>query len=209
MWKWNSRARRYYDDESGQFMGRDGVLGYVQAIIDTSGPATDTLAKLVAEARLSPEDWRLLMRQEIKMEYIGEYILGRGGLPQMIPEDWGSLGGMLREQYEWLDGFYDQVARGELSEAQIAARSRMYVRSAREGHERANGRAWGDPPLPAYPGDGSTACKTNCACSWDIRSAEATEEGMSWTCHWTLGIADHCADCLTRSEEWNPLIVSV
>jgi len=211
MWKWNSRARRYYNDESGQFMPRATVLGYVQGIIDTAGPVPDTLANLVIEGRISPADWRFLMREEIKREYITQYLLGIGGRDQMTFADWGRIGGMLKEQYGYLDGFYQDILDGKLSEAQIAARARMYCASGREAYERANGEAWGGPPLPAYPGDGSTVCLTNCACSWDIRAAEAEEGRIRWTCYWRLGIVrtEHCTDCIDRALSWAPLIVEM
>ena len=45
-----------------------------------------------------------------------------------------------------------------IHEAQISARSQMYMNSAREAYERANMRASGVADLPAYPGDGSTIC---------------------------------------------------
>jgi len=207
MWKWNSRARRYYNDETGQFMPRTTVLNYVQGSINAGGLVTDTLADLVTQGRLSPPDWRDMMREEIKREYIRQYLLGIGGRDQMTFEDWGRLGGMLKEQYGYLEGFYKEIDK--LSEGQVAVRARMYSASAREAYERANGQAWGGAPLPAYPGDGSTICLTNCACNWEIHSAEAEEERMRWTCYWRLGAVktEHCDDCVGRAMTWNPLIV--
>ena len=42
---------------------------------------------------MSPGDWERLMRQEIKEQYITEYIAGRGGREQMTARDWGICGG--------------------------------------------------------------------------------------------------------------------
>lgn len=99
------------------------------------------------------------------------------------------------------------ASSANLHEAQIAARSRMYVRSAREAYERANARTRGAPELPAYPGDGSTVCLTNCACHWELEPVEdeATGEIVEWEAYWTLGMTEHCPDCLERAEMWNPL----
>ena len=149
---------------------------------------------------VSLETWQTAMRQEIKDEYIRQYLLGRGGLSQMTQADWGSIGGMLREQYRYLDRFAGEIAEGQLTEGQNKRRSQMYVNSAREAYWRAAGQAHGWPKLPAYPGDGSTQCLTNCRCVWDVR-----ETKDAWLCYWRLTPAEHCEDCVARAEMWNPL----
>jgi hypothetical protein len=135
-------------------MGRDEVLGYVQQSLDAARTApaitlsdgtlsagTDMLSNLVGNGLLAPRDWEAQMREEIKAEYIRQYMLGRGGRGNMTSEDWGSIGGMLAEQYRYLKDFAKLVQEGKLSEAQIRARSAMYVNSAREGFERGQARA--------------------------------------------------------------------
>jgi len=61
-------------------MSRNEVLGYVQQSISATGNVTDQLASLVSNGQLAPTDWNDLMRQEIKDEYIRQYLLGRGGV---------------------------------------------------------------------------------------------------------------------------------
>ena len=137
---WSESAKRYRDLETGRFVPRETVLSYVEASIEATSSATASLAEYVAGDVLSPGDWRLLMRREIKDEYVRQYVLGKGGVAQMTQADWGSIGGMLKEQYGYLDDFARQVAQGTLSEAQIRARAQMYIRSAREAYERAHSR---------------------------------------------------------------------
>ncbi len=157
-WYWNEASNRYHHRNGTEyFMSRQQVLDYVNQSISAAGNVTDQLASLVANGQLAPTDWNDLMRQEIKDEYIRQYLLGRGGREQMTAQDWGSIGGMIGDQYRFLDGFFANVATGELTEAQIAARARMYINSAREGFERGQARAYG-LSLPQYPGDGRTVC---------------------------------------------------
>lgn len=210
-WYWNEKSARYHWINGTQvFMSSEDVMELVALSIHASGNATDQLARMVTGGLLSPEDWRDLMRQEIKDEYIRQYLLGRGGLPQMGAEDWGSIGGMLKEQYGWLDGLYEQVLGGELSEAQVANWARMYGRSAREAFERANARANGGPDLPQYPGDGKTQCLTNCQCNWEIESVYEDGQLVGWNCTWVLGPVktEHCDDCVENAEKWTPLFVA-
>lgn len=139
-WQFDRSAGRYRDGGSGRFMAHERVRDLVRQGLGASKAASDELAGLVAGQRLTPGDWRALMREELKGEYIRQYLLGRGGLPQMRPSDWGRVGGMLAEQYEYLEGFAAQV--GGLTEGQIKTRlarerSAMYFNSAREAFERA------------------------------------------------------------------------
>jgi len=157
-WTWSDKSHRYHDSATGRFLSKTAVLGYVQSSLDTARTApastlqgnvnsagTDLLSNLVSNGMMNPRDWHEMMREEVKREYIREYMLGRGGLGSMTQVDWGSIGGMLKEQYHpYLVNFAQQVANGELTEGQIRARSAMYVNSAREAFERGKARANAD-----------------------------------------------------------------
>lgn len=150
---WDPRIARYRDDDTGRLVTRSAVLDIVEDSIAASvaappvtidGIATmgsDFLAQMVGNELLDPGDWNNFMRGEIKREYIRQYLLGIGGVEQMTPARWGSVGGMLAEQYSWLDKFTEEIAAGNLSEKQIRARAEMYISSARESYERANRQA--------------------------------------------------------------------
>lgn len=152
-YSWDPRIARYRDDDTGRLVKRSIVLQTVDGSIaasTTAQPVTidgivtagsDFLAQAVGNGLMDPNDWRNLMRGEIKREYIRQYALGIGGLEQMTPARWGSIGGMLAEQYRYLDGMTAEIAAGQLSEGQIRTRARMYINSAREGYERANEQA--------------------------------------------------------------------
>jgi hypothetical protein len=96
-------------------------------------------------------------------------------------------------------------------EAQIAARSKMYLNSAREAFERAKARAYGLPTLPAYPGDGQTVCRTNCRCTWRIEELFDDEGNViGWNCYWDM-VDDPgtCPDCTANAAKWSPLSIAV
>jgi hypothetical protein len=147
LWAWNPDTAQYTliaEEAPVAVLGWVGQATYSQDAIRASSTATDFMASFLGDGTLPPDQWYQLMRQEIKEEYIRQYLLGRGGRAQMAAADWGSIGGQLREQYRYLDRFYEQVKAGELSEAQIRARSAMYVRSGREAFERGKARAIGE-----------------------------------------------------------------
>ena len=123
----------------GRVVPRLQVQSWANQSIDLS-PAQSWAADLT-EGRLSVQYWQQQMRQEIKREYIRQYLAGRGGVEQMTPKDWGSIGGAIAEQYRYLDRFAQEIADGNLTEGQIRMRSSMYINSAREAFERAKERA--------------------------------------------------------------------
>lgn len=210
-WRWLPTAQRYYNDDTKRFMSRQAVLTNIGASISNTSNATDTLAELVADGRLSPNDWQSQMQQQIKEEYIRQYIFGRGGRDQMTFADWGAIGGMLSEQSPFLNNFRIDIEMGDLTEAKIAQISQMYISSAREAYERANEVAAGIPraTLPQYPGDGHTICLTNDQCHWNIVTIRDDEGNIiRWECFWVLSPeAKHCETCLVNANTWNPFII--
>lgn len=194
MWKWLDKAKRFFESLANRIMGKGEQLDIVQESIDLSGVATDAFAEYLAQGGWAANDFRDRFREELKRLYIDQYLIGIGGRSQMTPEDWGSVGGMLADQYRYLEGFIAEIAGGNLSEAQILSRARMYLNSVREAFERAHARnaekggmseekwiidpaaencpdclvnaaqGWQPVGTFSFPGDGSTQCLTNCHC---------------------------------------------
>lgn len=151
-WTWNPIANRYqWRNGSARFLSRNQIMEWVRSSLNSSGSVSDTLSGLVHSGRLSPLDWHSLMREEIKREYIRQYLLGIGGRNNMTQSDWGRIGGMLKEQYTYLDRFRTDIQSSAYTEDQIRelmerARSRMYINSGREAFERATAKMvteWG------------------------------------------------------------------
>ena len=136
----NARGSGYRDTETGRFLSRKALGEMLDEFITTSDAPTEALANLLAEGNISVGDWREAFRRQIKDYYIDAYILGIGGREQMTSADWGSVGGMLGEQYRYLEGFYQELLTGELSEGQIRMRMAMYINSSREAFERAQAK---------------------------------------------------------------------
>lgn len=211
LWEWNSNTRRYRVTQAGAdvlgqrvgtFVGQSRMVTVRDAYIAQSKLQTNTLAAQVANSEITLQQWQMGMRQVIKDTYINEYMLSAGGRNAMTQSDWGRVGQMVREQYEYLDRFAGDIANGRYTESGIAARARMYPESASQAYERGNAESRGMPQLPAYPGDGSTVCLSNCKCSWAIKETDA-----AWLCTWKIAPAENCPDCLDRAQRWAPLVV--
>jgi len=197
-WAWDKKVGRYRDQETGRFLPVDQVRKWANESIAASEDAASQLAKMAADGSLRASEINTTFRESIKGEYIRQYLVGIGGEGRMTQADWGSIGGMLKEQYGHLDDFVKEIAAGNLTEAQIRVRMDMYINSAREAYERAQLKvakntdkkeeAWmlgqsehcddclayadeGWQPLGHFPspGAGKTVCLTNCQCHKEYR----------------------------------------
>jgi hypothetical protein len=173
----------WFDKGTGVFYTNDGETVPLRKVaklsglsIDKSAQATAKLAKLVADGSITPEEWAVLMKTEIKQEYIRQYLLGHGGrLDDMTHSDWGKLGNMIKDQYRYLRGFAGDVSTGDLSEEQIAARAGMYANSSREAYERARGKVMDEAGMDEE--------------AWALGPKQ-----------------DHCDDCVGYSQDgWMPI----
>lgn len=197
-WVYEEALHRYRSTSTGRFIGAKEMLGLRDKFIEAQKLAADELAQKLIDGKLTPAEWLTEFRGQIKTSYIDQYILGRGGRNAMTPSDWGKLGNQIKAQYKYAQGFAQSVEKGEISEAMLKARGHLYHSASAEAFETAKAASW-NIKLPNFPGDGSTLCKTNCACSWSI-----VEEDGKTVAYWTLGAAEHCDDCLQRSQEWAP-----
>ena len=201
LWVWEPELQRYRDTKTGRFIGVEKMQSLRNEFMASQQTRIRDSVQSYVDKNITHAQMTDSIKQIIKQTYIDMYMMGAGGRNNMTQADWGSIGGMIRDQHRYLDRLIGQIQRGEISPAQATARLNMYINSANEALWRAIGRGL-PQTLPAYPGDGSTVCLTNCQCEWEIIE---TEEGFD--CYWRLGAAEHCPDCLQRSQTWNPYTI--
>jgi hypothetical protein len=200
-WQYDDSAKRYRDLNTGRFLSANSVISMRDGHQEARKEVANDLADSLTAGDITVQQYVLRMRDEIKATYIAEYMLGKGGRHNMTQADWGSLGNQLRNQYGYLQNFAQEIAAGQLSQAQIAARGRMYFSSAGQAFERARGAAY-MIELPAYPKDGTSECLTNCLCNWRL-----VDRGDHVEATWRLSAVEHCSTCEQRGRDWAPLIV--
>lgn len=161
------------------------------------------LAQKLAQGEMTVQQFTLATRDLLERGYVEQYALGKGGTNNLFAGDMAVLAGLLAAQYGYLQNFAQQIAAGELSAEQAAARVKLYMSSSTQAFERGQTAAYGRLVLPAYPGDGQTVCGVNCKCNWRIEEYEDR-----WECFWELNPADHCADCIENNLRWKPLVVT-
>lgn len=160
--------------------------------------ADDLTDDLLSE-KISLQTWQKEMKNLIREAHVQQFITGKGGVrTDVLAGDYGVLGTVMREQYQYLQGFADSIAKAQ-SEGKsldfIANRAGLYMKASQSSFWVS---AVGEK-LPQVPRDGKTACRSNCKCYLDIE-----EDDGEMLIYWKLKPAEHCDDCKQLAREWNP-----
>lgn len=126
-----------WDASRGVYLSDTNIIPreVVRQLLEKSTLYTEERLAKSASARLYNN-----LRQIIKEEYIRQYLVGIGGRDRMTARNWGSLGGMLKQQYGFLRTFIQEILSQDLDIEKVHSRLNMYARSAREAHTRARAR---------------------------------------------------------------------
>ena len=201
-WQWNQTTHRYRNIETNRILTENTLIGLRDEMIDTWRVRVQDLADALGEGRLTVQEWTLQMRREVSHVFSDEYLLAKGGRNALFQADLDAIEDMLTTQFGFLQNFAEEVKAGELSKAQIAARSELYLDSGTQAHERGKASRYGIT-LPTYPADGSQICRARCRCRWDI---DETDDEFLAT--WLVNAAArHCETCLTNAATYKPYVV--
>jgi hypothetical protein len=120
---------RYRDVNTGRFVAEQVVLDSMQDRIDDGFDRMESfLAAIVdEESEFALADWQQAMAVELRNMHYQMMLMGIGGMNNATPADYGRLGQTLKAEYEFLQGFANDIAAGKLSEAQIRARMELYA----------------------------------------------------------------------------------
>lgn len=202
-WVYDAAIHRYRDPFTGRFLSEARVLALRE---DWGSVIREDVAGLVADLADSvitlPEFERRFQRK-IKTLHAAAFMLGKGGRNNMGVDDWEQVGAVCLEQFGYLRGFVEDIAAGLVSPEQMGYRAGLYVGASVQSLERGKASTYDGLRLPRYPGDGRTACLTNCRCS--LRIVEMLDR---WHVYWqTRADGNVCADCPSLGRDWAPLVV--
>lgn len=160
------------------------------------------LTKELSEEKLGVSSWESAFELALTQYHLAMYAHGAGiQVRDLTENDYDLVQSVLDRQKEFLKGFAQAWREGRYTNRLPTAlhRTQMYADAVIGTWWMGNTRGW---PLPAWPGDGTTQCKTHCNCSWHIEQLEGVGNADAY---WGLGGTDHCQTCLQRSEDWSPL----
>lgn len=202
-WQFDVRqnVKRFRDVRSGRFLSAEKAIDLRDGFADRRRADVDALTRRLADQDITVQQWEAELRSLVRDVHAAEYVYGRGGLKAMTADDWAEVDRLATEQWAYVRGFAQDVADGRLSEAQIAARSKLYYGASRQSYERGRASAFG-VQLPAYPGQGSE-CQSSCKCHWQF--AESDDEIRAT---WKLSSGESCRTCRRRASSWSPLVIA-
>jgi hypothetical protein len=173
---WNEEAGRYVSLTTGRFVPFSAVRDALESVIDASAVRMNVVTEQLIGQQISLAEWQSVMREQIKLSHTAAAAASRGGWAQMSQADWGAAGRMIRDQYDYLRNFAEQIANGtQALDGRALVRADLYGDAARGTFEQMR------------------------------RRYEQLQNGMTEERR-VLGEADHCPGCLEQAQQgWQPI----
>ena len=131
----NRKAGRY-QSKAGGFLSASDVDSILAAEEQALATRLENIATRALRGKWDSGELERALKLEIKEASIQMAIAGAGGekrIAQMNKKDlgkfYGGISGQLKDPYKRIERFTKKIAKGNLSEAEILARSRSYVNS--------------------------------------------------------------------------------
>lgn len=165
--------------------------------------AVDGLSAELERGEIGVTAWQREMERLLVRYHVAAYMTGQES--EVVSDNARALiVEAAQVQLEYLNGFAAAIAAGGWA-AGYQARAELYALAIKTTYWQGATSKTGLPPLPHYPGDGSSACLSNCNCSLDIQ--EVSAERGDYDIYWRLGAEKHCTTCPQRAASWSPLKV--
>lgn len=127
---YDRRTGRYRSGD-GRFVNRSEILKLVDSEAARLKVRLKAHARNLTNGNIDLPLFQQRMATDIKLSSLRSTILGAGGKSQATSAQYGSTGRLLRDQYQFLDGFSRDIANGKLTKSQIIARASLYGASTR------------------------------------------------------------------------------
>ena len=178
VYKWNAKAGRYVHKRTGRFVKNSAIKADLERVITESQHNMIGIADSVGAGRLTLNELKIALKNEIKRLGSTQAALANGGFAQMTLSDWGFVGSELKKQYNYAKGFIADIAKGKYgyppSGGAFENRLRLYAQAGRGIGEQMTRR-------------------------------RMLKQGMTQERR-VLGAADHCPDCLDyASRGWQAI----
>lgn len=123
---WDEGPRRFRD-HFGRFVKRTEVRKGLDRYVDKLQEEAGNLTVRLQEGEISLERWQRGMADMIKRGHTAATMIARGGREQVRRADWGRTGVILKRQYQYLQGFANELEAGLPITGRVINRAKMYA----------------------------------------------------------------------------------
>lgn len=168
-----------FDDRTGQFRNARGQFvspASVRAVVDDIADGASARMAAASERMLAGDlllaEWQSFLMQQSKLAIVGSGTIATGGAARMSFSDYGYLGRLIRDEYDRIRTFAEQVSTGEQPlNGRLTARARMYGQQARIVYEKvkardAASRGMAEERNVLRAGESCSQCKAESAQGW-------------------------------------------
>ena len=124
---WDTSRHRYISTETERMVSQQTVARRVNEISSGAKERMQGLARDKVAGRISGAEFELGMKEEIKQLHRTMGVLAKGGKEQMTAADWGRVGNVVARQNDFMLGFGADVARDQVTDAQLVNRAGQYA----------------------------------------------------------------------------------
>lgn len=133
---WDTNARRYRD-ALGRFVDERKIRAELDLTLGKVAERMNALSADLQGGRISLDVWHAEMRLAVKNTHVMSAALAKGGWGQLTQRDYGRIGAAVRKQYDYLNGFANEVALGRQTlNGRFLVRAKLYAQAARMMFER-------------------------------------------------------------------------
>lgn len=127
---WDTRINHgrggWRSQTTGQVVANSRIINLVNELSERSGDRIAELGRQAALGNVTPQEFQRAMQVELRNQYNANTALAKGGWNKVTPSEHGRNGAVLRNEYQHLTSFAQDLADGKLTPEQAAARARLY-----------------------------------------------------------------------------------
>lgn len=193
-WVWDPEAARYRWPNTGRAVPPTRVAAAREALIRESDAQLRGLADRLSSGEINLRQWNIEMRREIQNRHMSLTALGAGGRKHLSKADRWEAQKRIAREYEYLQGFTQDLAAGKLSPAQLRNRASLYGQaSARDSFHAASRRVHEAAGFQYKSRVGPNDDRTCDTCASEIGDGRVPIDRAGWQIgHTICGPRDRC-----------------
>lgn len=122
---YNVTRGRY--ESNGQSVPQERVVAAVERRQEDGAQLVKMLSDQLINGQITVREWQDAFAIELRRMHMESFAAGRGGWDRITTADRRVIEARLRDEYLFLRQFASEIANGNLSQAQINARMRLYI----------------------------------------------------------------------------------